>query len=277
VIRCHPIIEEKATMSYHTLKFEHDAGIGTIRLDRPQDGNALTLEMARELLDVAIRCDEDPAIRVVVLTGNGKMFCAGGDLKAFAAQGDHVSRHLKEITSALHGAISRFNWMDAPTIAAVNGTAAGAGFSLALMADVAVAAASARFVMAYTNAGLAPDGSSSFFLAKAVGMRRAKELALLNPVLSAQQALEWGVVNAVVADDQVLVRAMDWARQFAAGPTRAYGETKRLMLSGATESLDSQMARESRAIAAMAASPSGREGVAAFLAKRPPRFQCDEA
>jgi 2-(1,2-epoxy-1,2-dihydrophenyl)acetyl-CoA isomerase len=264
-------------MTYHTLNFEQDAGIATLRLDRPQDGNALTLEMARELLDVAIRCDEDPAIRAVVLTGNGKMFCAGGDLKSFAAQGDRVSRHIKEVTNAFHGAISRFNWMDAPVIAAVNGTAAGGGFSLALMADVAIAAASARFVMAYTKAGLTPDGSSSFFLAKAVGMRRAKELALLNPVLSAQQALEWGVVNAVVADDQVLVRAMEWARQFAAGPTLAFGETKRLILSGATESLDSQMERESRAIAAMSASPDGQEGMAAFLAKRPPRFQRDEA
>lgn len=260
-------------MAYEFLDFSIDDGIAVIRLNRPQEGNAITLELARELHHAAVRTEADRAVRAVVLTGNGRMFCAGGDLKSFASQGENLSRHVKDVTHAFHGAISRFNWMDAPVIAAINGTAAGGGFSLALSTDLAIAAESAKFTMAYTRAGLAPDGSSSYFLARAVGLRRAKEMALLNPVLSAGQALEWGLVNAVVPDDRVLPEAMDWARKVADGPTASLGETKRLILSGATESLESQMERESRAIAAMAASADGREGVAAFIAKRPPSFK----
>jgi len=177
-----------------------------------------------------------------------------------------------EITHAFHAAISRFNWMDAPVIGAINGTAAGGGFSLALTTDIAIAAESAKFTMAYTKAGLSPDGSSSYFLARIVGMRRAKEMALLNPILSAKQALEWGLVNQVVADNQVLSTALKIAQQLAKGPTRSYGETKPLILSGSTESLESQMERETRAIAAIAGSTDGREGVRAFLAKRAPEF-----
>jgi 2-(1,2-epoxy-1,2-dihydrophenyl)acetyl-CoA isomerase len=260
-------------MPYGSLLFEIADGVGLIRLNRPETGNAITLEMAREILEVAIICDEDPDIRSVVLTGNGRMFCAGGDLKAFAAQGDRVSLHIKEITQTFHNAISRFNWMDAPVVGAINGIAEGGGFSLALTTDIAVAAESAKFTMAYTKAGLAPDGSSSYFLARMVGLRRAKEMALLNPLLSARQALEWGLVNQVVADDQLMTTALEIARRLAEGPTRAYGETKRLILSGATESLESQMERESRAIAAMAGSADGREGVAAFIARRTPTFK----
>lgn len=259
-------------MSYDSLIFEVKDGVGLIRLNRPDDGNAITLEMALEMLDVAIRCDEDPDVRSLVLTGNGKMFCAGGDLKAFSAQGERVSLYMKKVTQAFHAAISRFNWMDAPVIGAINGTAAGGGLSLALTTDIAIAAESAKFTMAYTKVGLTPDGSSSYFLARVVGLRRAKEMVLLNPVLSARQALEWGLINRVVADDQVLSTALEMAHQLAKGPTLSLGETKRLILSGATESLESQMEKESRAIAAMAGNVDGREGVAAFIGKRIPKF-----
>ena len=259
-------------MSYDSLVFEVKDGVGLIRLNRPDDGNAITLEMASEMLDVAMRCDEDPEVRAVVLTGSGKMFCVGGDLKAFAAQGDRVSFYLKKVTQAFHAVISRFNWMDAPVVGAINGTAAGGGFSLALTTDIAIAAESAKFTVGYSKVGLAPDGSSSFFLARLVGLRRAKEMMLLNPVLSARQALEWGLINQVVADDQVLPAALEIAHQLAKGPTLAFGEAKRLMLSGATESLESQMEKESRAVAAMAGRVDGREGVAAFLGKRIPKF-----
>ena len=259
-------------MPYSLITFEIEDGVGLICLNRPNDGNALIPEMARELLDAANRCDEDLEVRAVVLTGKGKMFCAGGDLKAFAAQGENVSLYTKDITQAFHAAISRFNWMDAPVVGAVNGTAAGGGFSLALTTDIAIAAESAKFTMAYTNAGLTPDGGSSYFLARMVGLRRAKEMALLNPVLSARQAMAWGLVNQVVADDQVLTTALEIAHQLAKGPTRSIGEAKRLILSGATESLESQMEKETRAIAVMAGSTDGREGIAAFIAKRTAEF-----
>jgi 2-(1,2-epoxy-1,2-dihydrophenyl)acetyl-CoA isomerase len=163
--------------------------------------------------------------------------------------------------------------MDAPVVGAINGTAAGGGFSLALATDVAIAAESAKFTMAYTKVGLVPDGSSSYFLARIVGLRRAKEMALLNPILSAEQAMKWGLVNRVVPDDQVLATALEIAHKLAKGPTRSFGETKRLILTGATESLESQMERESRIIATIAGSADGREGIAAFVAKRTPEFQ----
>jgi 2-(1,2-epoxy-1,2-dihydrophenyl)acetyl-CoA isomerase len=260
-------------MAYNSIIFEKEDGIGLIRLNRPDDGNAIIPEMARELLDVAIRCDEDQEIRSVVLTGNGNMFCVGGDLKAFDALAEGISRYITEITYAFHAAISRFNWMDAPVVGAINGIAAGGGFSLSLATDIAIAAESAKFTMAYTRVGLVPDGSSSYFLARVAGLRRAKEMALLNPILSAEQAMEWGLVNRVVADDQVLSAALEIAHKLAKGPTRSFGETKRLILTGTTESLESQMERESRIISTIADSVDGREGIAAFVAKRMPDFQ----
>jgi|UniRef100_A0A7V6A253 2-(1,2-epoxy-1,2-dihydrophenyl)acetyl-CoA isomerase len=259
-------------MNYNFLLFEVQDGVGLIRLNRPDEGNTITLEMAGELLDAALRCDEDPEVRAVVLTGSGKMFCAGGDLKAFAGQGDGASFYMKQTTQVFHAAISRLNWMDAPVIGAINGTAAGGGLSLALATDIAIAAEAAKFTMAYTRIGLVPDGAATYFLARLVGLRRAKEMILLNPVLSARQALEWGLINQVVADDLVLPTALDLAQQLAKGPTRAFEVAKRLLLSGATESLESQMEKESRAIAAMVASADGQEGIAAFLAKRLPEF-----
>ena len=154
-------------MSYNSLIFEVKDGVGLICLNRPEDGNAITLEMAEELLEVASRCDQDPEIRAVVLTGSGKIFCVGGDLKTFAAQGDGISRYMQKVVQAFHAAISRFNRMDAPVVGAINWTAAGGGFSLALTTDIAIAAQSAKFTVAYTKIGLTPDGGASYFLAPA--------------------------------------------------------------------------------------------------------------
>lgn len=259
-------------MAYDSLIFELTDSVGLIRLNRPDDGNAITLEMAEEMLEAANSCEQDPGVRAVVLTGSGKIFCAGGDLKAFAAQGDGLSSYLKKVVQVFHAAISRFNRMDAPVIGAINGTAAGGGLSLALATDIAIAAESAKFTVGYTKIGLTLDGGSSYFLARLVGLRRAKELALLNPVLSARQALDWGLVNRVVADEEVLATALDMAQTLAQGPTLALGATKRLMLAGATASLEAQLEEEARGITAMAGTADGREGMVAFIDKRAARF-----
>lgn len=260
-------------MSYTTIELSVDERVALIRLNRPGDGNAITVELANELLDAVTRCDADPSVRALVVTGAGAMFCAGGDLKEFARQGANAGRYTKDVTHAFHAAISRMNKMDCPVVAAINGTAAGAGFSLALATDLAVTAESARFTMAYTRAGLSPDGSSTYFLARHVGLRRAMEMALLNPVLSAQQAKEWGLVNQVVANEDVLSVAMDLAKGLASGPRFAQGEAKRLILFGMNESLETQMENETRAIARMADAADGREGIAAFMSKRTPMFE----
>jgi 2-(1,2-epoxy-1,2-dihydrophenyl)acetyl-CoA isomerase len=179
--------------------------------------------------------------------------------------------HLRELTSYLHAAISLFVRMDPPVIAAVRGTAAAAGIGLVAMADLAVAADDAKFNLAYTGVGLTPDAGTSFLLPRAVGVRRAMELLLLNRSLSAQEALSWGLVNRVVADARVFDEAFELAEKLAAGPTRAYGKVKRLV-AGSLGALESQMVLEAETIASQAASAEGTEGISAFLAKRKPSF-----
>ena len=259
-------------MDYQNLRYELADGVATITLNRPDAANAIDLALARELMQVAIRCDEDPSVRAVLLTGAGKMFCAGGDLKSFAAQGDRLPSLLKEITTNLHAATSRFARMVAPLVVAVNGTAAGAGFSIAISGDLVVMAESAKLTMAYTAAGLSPDGSSTWFLPRLVGMRRAQELMLTNRRLTAAEALDWGLVNQVVPDAELAATAGALAKQLAAGATRAFGEVKKLLASAFNESLETQMELEARGIAAMAGGADGREGIEAFQAKRAPKF-----
>lgn len=259
-------------MKYSTLLFDLEDNIARITLNRPDNANALNLDMGRDLMHAAIRCSEDPAVRAVILTGAGKMFSGGGDLKSFAAQGDALPGHLKEVAAYLHLAISRLVRMDAPVIAAVNGSAGGAGMSLCLFCDMVLAAESAKFTLAYTRAGLSPDGGSTYFLPRVVGLKRALELALTNRVLSASEAMSWGIVTKVVPDAQLQAEARALAAQLASGATRALGAAKRLLHSGFSESLETQMELEAQAIAEQARNPNGREGIAAFLAKRAPKF-----
>ena len=244
----------------------HDR-VATVTLSRPDSYNALTLEVARELLSAALRCEADREIRAVVLTGAGQHFCFGGDLRAMREQGDAAPGYLNELTTHLHAAISAFTRMRAPVIAAINGTAAGAGVGLVCAADLALCARGSRFSLAYTGVGLAPDGSVSFLLPRIVGRRRAMELLLLNRVLSAEEALAWGLVNQVLDDAELAAQSQALAAKLAAGPTEAFGATKRLM-GASSPGLESQMALEGRTIAAMSSHPHGREGIAAFIEKR---------
>jgi 2-(1,2-epoxy-1,2-dihydrophenyl)acetyl-CoA isomerase len=260
-------------MAYSTLRFALADGVARVTLNRPEAANSLNAEMARELAHVAIRCSEERSVRAVILTGEGRMFSGGGDLKSFGAQGEALPSHLKEVAGNLHAAISRFVRMDAPLIAAVNGPAGGAGFSLCLFCDLVIAAQSAKFVLAYTRAGLSPDGGSTFFLPRIVGLRRALELALTNRALSADEALAWGIVNRVVPDAALQSEAERLAGELAQGATGAFGAAKRLLHHAFTESLETQMELEAQAIAAQARGAESREGIAAFIAKRVPRFR----
>jgi 2-(1,2-epoxy-1,2-dihydrophenyl)acetyl-CoA isomerase len=258
--------------TYENLLFEVGDGVATLTLNRPEAANGIDLALGRDLMQAAIRCDEDPSIRAVVLTGAGRMFCAGGDLKAFAGLGDDLPRGLKELTTYLHAATSRFARMQAPLVTAINGPAAGAGMSLAVASEIAIAAASAKFTMAYTAAGLSPDGSSTYYLPRLIGMRRTQELMLTNRRLSAEEALDWGLITKVVPDESLADEARGAAQRLAQGPTRAYGRVKSLLSTALHESLETQMELESRGIAAMAGTADGREGIQAFLEKRAPTF-----
>ena len=260
-------------MDYQTLNFDVDSGVATITLNRPEALNAMSPAMAKELHEVALQIDANNSVRAVILTGTGKAFCAGGDLGAFVAAGEQARTLILQMTGDLHLALSRLSRNRAPVIAAVNGTAAGAGFSLAMAADLAIAEEQAVFTMAYTNAGLSPDGSSTYFMPRKIGDRRTRELMLTNRLLTAPEALEWGVVNQVVEGGGALAAARVMATGMAQGPTEAYAQVKRLLDSSFSQSLETQMELEARAIADQVASVDGQEGMLAFVEKRKPQFR----
>lgn len=258
---------------YTHLLLDIDAGIARITLNRPAAGNALHLPLAQELAHAVLDCEQQPAVKVVLLTGNGPMFCAGGDLKAMAGYGAQPGLGVRELADALHRAIARLSRMEVPVVVAVNGPAAGAGLGLAMVGDIVLAAPGASFTMAYTRAGLSPDGGATHILPRLVGLRRAQELALTNRTLSAQEALDWGMLTRVAPDGALLDEAMAMCRRLAAGPKLAQGHVKQLLLCGQRNGLEEQLELESRAIARAADSDDGREGIAAFNAKRKPQFR----
>ncbi|MGB6355232.1 MAG: enoyl-CoA hydratase/isomerase family protein [Steroidobacteraceae bacterium] len=254
-----------------TLGLEIRDHIAFLTLARPEAANTMNLQFGREFLAAALAIEAASAVRAVVLTGRGKNFCFGGDLKGMVASGGDVRAFLSELTTNLHAGIALLARLDAPVIAAVNGTAAGAGLGLVLAADLAIAARSAKFAPAYTAVGLTPDAGCTFLLPRAVGYKRAMEMFLTNRVLDAQTALEWGLINQVVEDETLAETAAALAARFAAGPAGAFGAVKRLM-GEAVGGFEAQLARESRSIASRGATAEGREGIAAFLEKRPPCF-----
>ena len=258
--------------NYKNLLVERDGALMKITLNRPEDANSIDVPLAKELMEAAIDCDKDDTVRAVLLTATGRMFCAGGDLASFRIAESGIRGVLKEVTAYLHAANARFARMNAPLIIAVNGIAAGAGFSLAISGDIVVAAKSAKFTMAYTGIGATPDGGGSALLAKLTGLRRAQELIFTNRVLSADEALEWGLLTRVVADDELMREAESLAQTLANGPTIAYGKIKELLLSSYHTPLEAQLDAESRSIAHCVSRADGAEGLSAFADKRKPHF-----
>jgi 2-(1,2-epoxy-1,2-dihydrophenyl)acetyl-CoA isomerase len=254
------------------LLFEKSGAIARITLNRPKAANGFDEPMMRELAALAARCDADRTIKAVILTGSGRFFSAGGDLKGMGDAGDARGAYVKRLADNLHRATTSFARMDAPLIVAVNGVAAGGGFSLAIAGDLVIAARSASFTMAYTRAGLSPDGSSSYFLPRLVGLRRAQELMFTNRTLSAPEALDWGLVTEVVEDDALTARAEALAAAFVAGSRGANANVKKLLNATYGQSLETQMEMEGRLVSACADSAEGREGIDAFIAKRAPQF-----
>ena len=260
-------------LKFETINFEIIENIAIIRLNRPNSYNSLNAKMAKELLEISYECDTNKKIRAIILTGEGdKAFCAGGDLKSFHETGN-VAKHLKIVTHDLHGAITKFSRMNPPLIVAVNGVAAGAGLSFVGFADLAIAKSSATFVSAYTKAGLTPDGSSSYYLPRIIGIRKYLELVMTNKVLSSEDALSWGLLNYVHDDKKFWGETLKLADNLSKGPTLAYGKTKRLIHNSLNSTLETQMELETKMIAESAETNDGQVGIKAFLSKEKPKFE----
>ena len=259
-------------MDYQTLRLDIADNIATITLDQKDNpANTLDARMAEELFEASVRCSA-PDVRAVILTAVGKMFCGGGDLAEIDAAPDKPA-HLTRMVALLHAGLARLAHLDAPVIVAVNGTAGGGGFSLVLSGDYVIASEKAKFVSAYTASGLTPDGSSTYYLAKHVGLLRAKELLLFNRVLTAAEAQDWGLVNKVVPAEEVLAEAQSLAKQIATGPTKAFGSVKHMLDTAFSDSLEAQLDRETRSMVNMMRTKDGPAGIAAFMAKKPPAFR----
>lgn len=248
-------------------------GVATLTLNRPEQGNTIDMTLAGDLRAAAQTVAADTAVRCVVLTGTGRMFCAGGDIGAFAGAGDAAGGFIRKLADTLHEAVLILASMDKPLLAAVNGPAAGAGLSLAAAADIVLASEAAHFTAAYTAIGLTPDGGMSWLLPRLVGLRTAQEMILTNRRVSAAEAVSLGLVTRVVSADELAGEVQKLAIGLAGGPTAAFGDVRRLLAASSTSALADQLDREARSIAAAADGPEGREGVAAFLARRRPSFQ----
>jgi 2-(1,2-epoxy-1,2-dihydrophenyl)acetyl-CoA isomerase len=259
--------------NFEHIIFEKQGTIARLALNRPDAANGLDSLMASELKQAAQLCSGDPELKAVVLSASGRFFCAGGDIKEMMSHGDEVGAAVKSLADDLHRAISTLSRMQAALIVAVNGVAAGAGFSLALIGDIVLAAESSSFTMAYTRAGLCPDGSSSYFLPRLVGLRKAQELMLTNRTLGAQEACALGMVTRVVADDDLGAQAEQVASDLANSARLSTAYVKKLLLASPGNDLEAQMELEGQLVSRCAASPDGREGIQAFVDKRQPEFE----
>lgn len=247
-------------------------GVAWLELAQPQQRNAIGPALARALAEKAEICATSPQVRCVVLTGRGDFFCVGGDIDLFAQAGADAQAQVLDLAHGFHRAVACLAAMRKPLITAVNGPAAGAGLSLAILGDIAITAASAHFTAAYSAVGLTPDGGLTWTLPRLIGMRRAQDMILSNRRVDAQEAVSIGLVTRCVADDELLDAARWQASRFAAGPVGALGQCRALLLAGQDATLTEQLDAEAASIAAACAGAEGREGVAAFLSKRPPEF-----
>lgn len=256
-------------MLYETIVFEVKDGLATLTLNRPEVFNALNDQLAEEVADALGEAATDPSVRALLVTGAGKAFCAGQDLTAL----DHtrpLGRHLELTWNPI---VARLSALEKPTVAALNGVAAGAGASLALACDLRVASERASLMFVFSKVGLVPDSGATWLLPRLVGPARALELAYLAEPVDAGRALSLGLVTKVVAPEAVMDEAETLARRLAAGPTLAYGLTKRAMDRAASMTFAEALDYEAMLQTVCGRSADYAEGVAAFTEKRPARFQ----
>lgn len=256
----------------NALEVKISDGAAWINFNRPENSNSINMDMARALRDTAIDLDFNKDVRCVVLTGKGRFFCAGGDLEEFGTA-QSPDKYLAELAGTLHIAVSHFTRMGKPFIAAVNGAAAGAGFSMALSADLIIAAESAHFTAAYTAIGLSPDGSMTYTLPRLVGLANSRKLILTNERCSARDAKAMGMIAEVVADIEFDKHVAALVQRMVDAPTRALGNTRALLNSTFSSTLETQKTYEMRSISELGVAAEFKEGLSAFNEKRKPNFR----
>jgi 2-(1,2-epoxy-1,2-dihydrophenyl)acetyl-CoA isomerase len=261
-------------MSYETVIWEQSEGVGRITLNRPKTLNAWTAEFGRELKQAITGDAAEASVRAVLITGAGRGFSSGADLKeGFDPADDGLPDIRKELDELYHPVIAGVRRLEKPVVAAVNGPAVGIGASLAFACDLVLAAESAYFGLAFVNIGLMPDGGSTLFVPAAVGKARAFQMALLGERVPAERALEWGLVNAVHPDERLLDEANALAERLARGPTRSYASSKRALNRMLYPDLDGQLDLEAELQHALARTRDFQEGALAFVEKREAAFQ----
>jgi len=255
------------------VEFSVEGGLATIRMNRPEVHNAIDATMAEALYEVAKRCANDPAIRAVLLLGNGRSFTVGGDLAFLAnTKEGELPGLLRAMTGPYHDALGTFSRLSVPIVAGVQGAAAGGGLGMMYCADIVVAADNAKIATGFGTLGLSMDGGNSWFLPRLVGMRRAAELYFEDRVLDANEALEWGLVTRVVPVAELQEQALACASRLASGPTRAYGEVRRLYRESLGATLAEQLGAETEALCRTASTADATGAIASFVGKRKPVF-----
>lgn len=253
---------------------ELHGGVAHLRLNRPEASNGLDIPTLQDLQAALMRCHGDRRVRVVLLTGAGANFCAGGDVHTFISKGNELPEYIRQATIYLQAAISALIHLDAPVVAAVQGFAAGGGgMGLVCATDVVIAGESAKFLAGATRVAMAPDAGLSVTLPRLVGPRKAMEMLLMNPVVKAPEALALGLISQIVADAELQDTAMAYAQQMALGAPRALAATKRLLWAGVGLGVDAAMPEESRTVAALCRTADVREGLAAVIEKRIAHFE----
>lgn len=251
----------------------HADGVAHIRLNRPDAANGLDMAMLKGLHEVVTRVHGDGRVRAVLITGEGRNFCAGGDVHTFLSKGEALPDYIRMATSYLQIVASMLMRLNAPVVSAVHGFAAGGGgMGLVCSSDFVVAGASAKFLAGATRVAMVPDAGVSVTLTHLVGLRKAMEILMLNPVITAHEALDMGLITRVVDDDQLVDEAFALARQLAAGAPAALAGTKRLLWNGLGSSVDACMPEENRMQAQLSGMADAREGLAAVIEKRAPTF-----
>jgi 2-(1,2-epoxy-1,2-dihydrophenyl)acetyl-CoA isomerase len=243
-----------------------------ITLNRPEVYNALNLDMMKMLGETLTAAATNESIRGILITGNGKAFCSGGDLKWISEQMEDAGSVLHRLAPEFHTSITKIRRMEKPVVAAINGIAAGGGFSLALACDFRVMGHSARLRQAYTSSGLSIDGGGSFTLPRLVGLARAMEIMAFDNPISSTQALEWGLVTKVVPDQEVLRETRTMLIDLTKTALHSFAWSKKLMTDSFNNTLETQLELERQGISACAAHPNGQEGIRAFIEKRKPSF-----